>query len=380
MTQLPLPGFDTLEDRLVGARRRRLPVSRSADLHADDLVQAYLKRLAAHGAAANGVAAYRYQLRATLRAARRISGWPLTAVDLFREVDLLGHALVDDESFDGDPLSRWTLAQRRSTIRSFAALMRPELLAALGEEPHQVVDRALRSVAERVGGGYRLGGGIPRGRGGIAPTEEEVAALLNAVSRASGFEGLRNRAFFGILAATGSRVNALRLLDGADCVTMPNGRLRLYLHEKGKAERREVEVGADAAINLHDYVQAFNRYAAARGVRARARLGEPGAVWRNSAGQRWGYASVADTLRAGCAGSGVPPCTPHALRRAFASDAASRLPRHVVAQAGGWKGLERLDDHYVRPREPTIWEKLSRDAQQSTASEVGATDAATVAL
>jgi len=288
--------------------------------------------------------------------------------------------LVDDESIHRSQLSRWTLAQRRSAVRSFAGLMRPELLAALGEDPHLVVDRALRSVAERVGGGYRLGGGAARRRGGIAPTQGEVDSVLIAVGCAPGFEGLRNRAFFAILAATGCRVNALRLLDGADCVAMPNGRRRLYLHEKGKAERREVELSADTALDLHDYVQAFNRYAAARGRQARVRPGEPGAIWRNAAGQRWGYASVAESLRAGCSGAGISPCTPHALRRAFASDAASRLPRHVVAQAGGWKGLERLDDHYVQPREPTIWEKLSRDSQRPTASEVGATDAAAVAL
>ncbi len=49
---------------------------------------------------------------------------------------------------------------------------------------------------------------------------------------------------------------------------------------------------------------------------------------------------------------------PHALRRAFASNAASVLPRHVVARAGGWQGLERLDDHYVQARDARIGAKL----------------------
>ena len=61
----------------------------------------------------------------------------------------------------------------------------------------------------------------------------------------------------------------------------------------------------------------------------------------------------------------VPAFTPHALRRAFATDAASVLPRHTVAQAGGWKGLERLDDHYVQPRNATIREKLHRGDRQA---------------
>ena len=57
--------------------------------------------------------------------------------------------------------------------------------------------------------------------------------------------------------------------------------------------------------------------------------------------------------------------TPHALRRAFATDAASVLPRHTVAQAGGWKGLERLDDHYVQPRGDAIRAKLNRQEGRS---------------
>jgi integrase len=219
-------------------------------------------------------------------------------------------------------------------------------------------------------------------RGGFAPSPDQVAALLEAVSRAPGYEGLRNRAFFAILAATGSRVNALRLLDGADAVALPNGRLRLCLHEKGKHERREVELGAEAAGALRAYVRELNRHAAVRGWACRVRLGEPGAVWRNEAGRRWGYDAVLSALKAGCAAAGVPPCTPHGLRRAFASEAASRLPRHVVAQAGGWKGLDRLDNHYIQPREGTIWHKLSRSAVRAGQSKYQEepADAADVAL
>ena len=53
------------------------------------------------------------------------------------------------------------------------------------------------------------------------------------------------------------------------------------------------------------------------------------------------------------------PTGRYVLRRAFATDATSVLPRHTVAQAGGWHGLERLDDHYVQPRGTTIREKLA---------------------
>jgi integrase len=343
-------------------------------------MRTFLRRLAAHGATAKGVGAYQYQLRATVRAASRITGSPVDVAGLFRDPLLLGRALIDDRSTDGPRLSKWTLAQRRSAIRSFANLMRPELLALLGAEPAIVVDRALRLVAERIGGGYRLTGGVPRRRGGRAPNPEEISTVRRSLADAPGFAGYRNRSFFGILVSTGCRVNALRQLDGRDCVVLPNGRVRLYLHEKGKAECREVELSATCVDDLHDYMEAFNRIAASRLWRTRTRLGEPGAIWRNAFGRRWGYSAVLQTLRGACLTARVPPFAPHAMRRAFATDAASQLPRHVVAQAGGWRGLDRLDDHYVQARDPTIWEKLNRSGEHAVGaeSEERLTDAAAV--
>jgi hypothetical protein len=95
---------------------------------------------------------------------------------------------------------------------------------------------------------------------------------------------------------------------------------------------------------------------------------DPNPPSRNGGGvaePRWAYAAVLETLRAGCGSAHVPTFTPHALRRAVAADAASKLPRPVVALAGGWKGLERLDDHYVRPHALTIWGKLDRHSYGS---------------
>ncbi len=383
MVQLVLNGFEQLAPRSPHPSRRQRRPDRPVAAPEDRITCAYLRRLAACGAAPRGVAAYQYQLRATLRVAHRLAGRPVTLLELFQDAPLLGQALVDDVASNGcAQLSRWTLALRRSAIRSFANMMRPELLPLLGEEPGRVVDRALRGAAERVGAGYRLTGGAPRRRGGFAPSGDQVAALLAAVGRTPGYEGPRNRAFLGILAGTGSRVNALRLLDGADCLVLPNGRLRVYLHEKGKSERREVELSAEAARDLRAYAHAFNRHAAAHRWTGRVRLGEPGAVWRNTDGRRWGYGAVVELLRAACVAAGIPPCGPHALRRAFATEAASRLPRHVVAQAGGWQGLERLDEHYVQPRHATIWAKLSgrREQARETDDQARPTDAPALAL
>lgn len=382
LKQKLLPGFDPPETLKTQRHPARTRPGRLEAPPVDALVHSYLSRLSAHGAAARGVSAYQYQIRATLRIAARLSGETLTMAEVFQDDALLGRTLVHDESAQSSTLSKWTLAQRRSAIRSFATLMRPELLPLIKEEPSSVVERALRLVAERVGGGYRLTGGAPRRRGGRAPDHRDISAVLGSVGSAPGFTGRRNRAFFGILAATGCRVNALRELDGGDWLVLPNGRMRIYLHEKGKVERREVELSREAARDLMEYTAAFNRLVASRRWKNRVECGKPGAVWRNTAGSRWGYASVLKTLKDGCIHASVPEFAPHALRRAFASDAASRLPRHVVAQAGGWKGLERLDDHYIQPHETTIWEKLNWLGQETilTTTEMEMNDAAVGAL
>ncbi len=348
------------------------PHNRSGERLPDDpLVPAFLRRLAARGASPKGIDAYRYGLRCTLDAAAKLAGQRVTLGELFEDVSLLGRALVDDVGLaNGRCLSRWTLAQRRSAVRSFADLMRPELVVRLGADPRQVLDLALRGVAERVGTGYRLTGGAPRRRGGPTPNSDQIKVVIAEAGRVPGFEGYRNLAFFSILAATGTRVNALLRLDGANCVLLPCGRLRLFLHEKGKLRQREVELSTAHAEQLLNYIEECNLHASRRHWTGRIRLGEPGPVWQNSGGGCWSYNHVLATLRDACAAVTVPPFTPHGLRRAFATDAASMLPRHVVALAGGWRGLERLDDHYVRPRQPGIWDKLRNDEPQNQGGRV----------
>lgn len=380
-TQLTLPEFDGPPSRQSRRRSRPSPARSTTPPAYDELLAAFLRRLAAHGRARKGQQAYGYQMRSMLLIAMRLRGRPISTTDLFRDGRLLGRVLLDDEAPTlGTRLSRWTLAQRRSAIRAFVTLMRPELLVLLDENPHDRLDRALRGVAERVGAGYRLNGGAPRRRGGRAPTAGQIADVLAAVGKAPGYRGARNLAFFQILVETGARVNALRELDGADCIELPNGRLRLFLHEKGKAEPREVELSHDAATQLRAYAGAFSYLAAIRRWPVRIRLGEPGPVWRNSSRGRWSLADIQETLQAGCVAAEVLPFTPHALRRTFATNAASVLPRHTVAQAGGWKGLERLDDHYVQPRGAEIRDKLARAGRVACGPSLGVADESTAAL
>ena len=356
LVQLALPNIPGVLPRVRRGKPKRRIITHAGD--ADPLLNSYLRRLAARGVAPKGYAAYRYQLRTLLGIAARHAGFPVSLVALFHDPALLGHVLVHDRgTVDERQLSRWTLAQRRSAIRSFASLMCPEL-AALGVDAHAVLDRALRAVAERVGTGYRLTGGRSRHRGGYAPTIGEVAAVMARMGEGRDFATVRDVAFFGILAESGARVNALRELDGADCVTLPSGRIRLFLHAKGGEEAREVEVSRDRADELRRYTEAFNRHATTRGWRTRVCLGKPGPVWRNSPRGHWPYQAVVAALHDACIAAGISSFGPHGLRRAFASNAASVLPRHVVARAGGWRGLERLDDHYVQARDAPIASKL----------------------
>ena len=282
---VPLPGFEDLAPPRPSRRYAGAPRLAHQPPITDPLIDQYVHRALKHGAAPRGVAAYRYALESLLRSARRMAGSEIDLVAVLRDESLLGRALVDDRAFATDKtLSRWTLAQRRSAMRSLAMLMYPELQARLGKSPHQVVDGALRSVAERIGTGDRLTGGASRRRGGDTPSADQIEHIIAAAGGADGFSGLRNQAFFGILAATGTRVTALRQLQGTDCIIMPSGRLRLRIHEKGKSVPREVELPGDHARTLLLYAERFNAFAAERGLLARVAFDTPAPVWRNDPG------------------------------------------------------------------------------------------------
>jgi site-specific recombinase XerD len=206
------------------------------------------------------------------------------------------------------------------------------------------------------------------------PTAAEVTAIIAQTARERGFIGSRNRAFFTLLVQTGTRVNALREADTNAVICMPGGRLRLMVHAKGRAARREVEITEEAASLFSEYIAAFNLDMLKRGRSDRLGLGEPGPLWRSSTGAQWSYAAISKTFARACLSDGVRAYRLHAFRRAYATDAASVLPRYVVARAGGWQGVERLDNHYIRPRDEAILSKFlgGRVIDHSAAEAVGA--------
>src|SRR5215212_4939812 len=125
--QLTLPGIDPPVERKSRRRSLQRPQPSMATPPDDPLLSAFLRRLAAQGAAREGLAAYRRQMTSTVRIASRLKGRTVTTAELFLNEQLLGSSVVDDTAQGrGVPLSKWTLAQRRSAIRKFVTLMRPE--------------------------------------------------------------------------------------------------------------------------------------------------------------------------------------------------------------------------------------------------------------
>lgn len=338
-------------------RRQAVPIGPSMELFA--------QRLQASGSSLETQKAFVWRVRHTLSAAHRL-GFPATSniVALFQDRAMLGRALVDDHSYHVNRLSKSTLAQRRSAVRAFARHLAPELRPIVGSDPVLVVETALREVSQRVGSVYRSDVGAPRRRGGYVPSSEEVSFVLGQVAKAPRHFGLRNEVFFKLLYETGSRVNALRQLDCRDVFVMPGGRIRMQLHAKGQRTKREVELSNETAKLLLAYVDEFNAQATFAGGGPLIRVGQQGWLWRGKPwASRWSYNTVLSTLSDAVLAVGAHAFSPHALRRAFASEAASTLPRQVVAQAGGWRGRERMDDHYIQPRNRTILQKLAASGQ-----------------
>ena len=325
----------------------------------DPLLTLFEQRLAARARAAT-VSKYLWAIRDVLRLAERLRDGSGELLDLLNDTALLGRVFATDEGRGGAVSSRWTIAHRRTALRSLATLLKPELTEALGRDPDEVIREALRGVAERVAGGYRIVSGAPRQRGGSTPSGEEVEAILGALGRRAGWDGHRDRTFVLLLTRTASRVNALRTLDGTDCHVMPDGRVRLMLPNKNAREPHEVELDQESAAQLRLYVATYNRAMRIAGCPQRIVLGEPGPIWRGERGRCWPEAAMRRTLRRACQAAGGADYTPHAFRRFWATCATERLPRWEAALAGGWQGTERFDDHYVTPSRSQVWGKLGR--------------------
>ena len=355
-TQLELP-LNGLGEPRISTKMPKRTAKKSA--RQDELFHLYRRRTASRLAPAT-VKKYTWTLEQCLRLAEKQVGHPVSVTDFLMDRSLLGYVCSTVERpCGGSPISAWTAAHRRTVLRSAAGALAPELRALGLVEPIQHVNRAIQEVAEKVGGGYRLPVGKPRHRGRPAPSASELDALLTNLGADEGWAGQRNVLFFGILAATGVRVRALLEIDGRDICLMGDGTVRLFLHDKASGGRFELELPCHFRDPLDAYFAAVNLSLVGRG-KGRVGFGKAGAVWRGPNGNQWSYAWIGRRLRAACQAARTPDYTPHSFRAYFATRATSIAPRRVAALAGGWRGTERMDDHYVGVPRDAIERKLAR--------------------
>ena len=111
----------------------------------NELFAVWVRRLFNGGAAPKTIDAYRYQLLWILRSVARMCGRRYAIAELLTEPLVLGSALADACGWDGTLLSKSTLSQRRSAIKSFALLMGPEPRERLETDPRDRIDEALHS-------------------------------------------------------------------------------------------------------------------------------------------------------------------------------------------------------------------------------------------
>ena len=304
---------------------------------------------------------YRWVLRNTLELASTLAGHSVGILELLQDEALLGQTLASATTADGSrEVSAWLVAQRRSVLRSFIELMEPELRLEGITDAGDALVRALRSIAEPVGTGYRLPGGKPRGRGGPTPSIEEISVIQEELTHKPGWRGIRNEITLSLMTRRGVRVGGLLLLDGVRAYRLTDGRMRCFLRAKSKREPYELAVPDDLIGPMIRYIEQFNAWAQASGLPDRIGFGTPGRFWRNDLGRPLTYQTWTTELRRACVSAGLPVYTSHAFRRAFATTSTTVASRATVAIAGNWTSTRRMDDHYVQPSISRLRQSVAR--------------------
>ncbi len=306
--------------------------------------------------------------------ASTLAGQTIGILELLRDEELLGQTLATPTTANGSRVVSASLpAQRRSVLRSFIDLMDPELRREELADAGAALVRALRSVAEPVGTGYRLPVGMPRGRGGLTPSIEEISVIRDELARKPDWRGIRNEIILSLMTRRGLRVGGLLGLDGTSVHRLPDGRIRCLLRAKSKREPYELAVPDDLVDVLAVYVDQFNAWAKTAGLRDRIGVGVAGRFWRNDLGRPLTYQAWSKELKQACAGAEVPVYTSHAFRRAFATIKTAELPRMTVATAGNWSSVNLMDDRYVQPSLKRLRLELSKLPSRPGETPPGAT-------
>ena len=354
--QQRLPGLG--EDSVVVERKRLLsPKSHQVP---GDLLTLYDKRIAARWTKRTNQQ-YRWVIRSMLTLAGNLAGRNVDVLGLLRDGQLLGQVLATATSPDGKRLASAShMAQRRSALRSFIEIMEPELRREGMVDAGDALVRALRSVAEPVGTGFRLPVGTTRRRGGPTPSIEEVAAIKKELSSKPDWHGFRNEAIFALMNRRGLRIGSILTLDGANVHKLRDGSIRCFLKAKSKREPYQLVVPDDLIELLTRYVEHFNTWAKAYGLSNRIGFGVPGCFWRNGVGHPLTYRAWTSELKQACVRAGVPIYTSHAFRRAFATNSIAVVSRPQAACVGNWSSTRLMDDSYCHPSLPSLRQSVAK--------------------
>ena len=189
--------------------RRKYQVIKKGDMGRPALLQEFYERIARRHSLQTA-RKYAWVVRDLLRLGANIKGRSINVLDVYRDATLLESLLKDDRHGSGaGRISGWLAAQRRTVLRSFAAMMREELTETGIGDAEKRITEALQRVAQPLGSGFKLVVGTARGRGGPTPTEAEASRLMRAMGSIDGWGGCRNLAFLLLLCQRGLRVGAL---------------------------------------------------------------------------------------------------------------------------------------------------------------------------
>ena len=185
-----------------------------------------------------------------------------------------------------------TIARKTAAIKSFFHFLASK--GFISEDPTASIDSP------------RISKSLPR-----AASVEEIDALLEAPTRSSSPEAVRDKAMFELLYATGMRVTELVSLNVGD-VDLQQGIVRCTGRSAGKGPRqRAIPIHATAARSVDNYL------ANARPVLVRDN--DESALFLNHRGERLTRQGFWLILKQWARESGVTTqITPHTLRHSFA--------------------------------------------------------------
>jgi integrase len=326
-------------------RRRKLP---PVSLAVRAQIEKFAARLRAQGQLSDDT--IENYSRALVEAVRQAEGLTASTVndlgDLFEPTILEAVVKADTPvAFVQEALGPGTPRHRRQALRKFLQVC--GLSGGGFEEANRCFDAALRAASTRTGSRYVLGVGEKRPRRPRPRREDFERLLAAATATRPTFLAARNRAILLLAVHTGLRRGSIAAIRGEDFSLRPEG-LFVSVRLKGRAQRQEREVPAEARAALDRYVERFSATAMARGWQTRIGAGEPGPFWRTQSGGALTSPEVLGALVHDWAKLAGVDFRLHDARHLFAAMLSERLGPDQAAEAGDWSSGV-LRKYYSRP-------------------------------